>query len=101
MDLFFSDIQAIRERARKGMEDGALTSGYKGQRSETVVVLNEVLATELVCVLRYKYHYLMAKGINAEAIRGEFLEHAGDEQQHADQVASRIVQLNGEPNLNP
>jgi len=83
------------------METGAVTEGYKADRVQVLAVLNEVLATEIVCVLRYKRHFFMARGINAEWVKAEFLQHANDEQQHTDWVAERIVQLNGEPNFNP
>src|SRR5439155_26015438 len=98
---FSSDIQAIRQRARAHMEEGAVTAGYKADRQEVMKVLNEVLATEIVCVLRYKRHHFMARGIHAQSVAQEFLKHAGEEQGHADQVAQRIVQLGGEPNFNP
>jgi bacterioferritin len=101
MKDFSSDIKKIREQARKHMEAGAVTDGYKANREQVLAVLNEVLATEIVCVLRYKRHYFMARGINAESIKAEFLQHANEEQQHADWVAERITQLNGEPNFNP
>ena len=96
---FLTDIQTIRERARKQIEDGAVTLGYKGDRQKIIQILNEALATELVCVLRYKNHYFRASGINAPQVAAEFLEHAGEEQGHADQIAERIVQLGGEPNM--
>jgi bacterioferritin len=83
------------------MEQGAVTGGYKADRETVVRVLNEALATELVCVLRYKRHYYMASGIHSQAVAQEFLEHAGEEQGHADQIAARIVQLDGAPNFNP
>lgn len=98
---FLTDIQTLRERARKHLENGAVTEGYTADRETVVKLLNEALATELVCVLRYKRHYFMASGIHAEGVAAEFLEHANDEQGHADQIAQRIVQLKGEPNLNP
>jgi len=98
---FLTDIKTLRERARKHMEQGAVTEGYKADRETVVKVLNEALATEIVCVLRYRRHYFMASGIHAEAVAGEFLQHSNDEQGHADQIAQRIVQLGGEPNLNP
>lgn len=101
MDHFVSDLKKIRDRARAHMEAGAVTEGYKADRAQVLAVLNEVLATEIVCVLRYKRHFFMARGINAESVKAEFLQHANDEQQHADWVAERIVQLNGEPNFNP
>ena len=98
---FLTDIQTLRERARKHIENGAITEGYTADRETVVKLLNEALATELVCVLRYKRHYFMASGIHAEGVAAEFLEHANDEQGHADQIAQRIVQLKGEPNFNP
>ena len=98
---FVQDIQKIRERARKQMSQGAITESYRADREQVVKILQEVLATELVCVLRYKRHYFAAEGIHSEAPRQEFLEHAQEEQQHADQVAERIVQLNGKPDLDP
>ena len=101
MSEFISDLAAIRERARRSIEDGAVTGGYKGDREQVVKVLNEALATELVCILRYKRHYYMAKGIHSEAVKNEFLVHAGEEQQHADWIAERIAQLGGEPNFSP
>ena len=98
---FLTDIKTLRERARKHIEKGAVTEGYKADRDTVVKLLNEALATELVCVLRYKRHYFMANGIHADSVAAEFLEHANDEQGHADQIAARIVQLGGEPNFNP
>jgi bacterioferritin len=101
MSAFVSDVKEIRRRARQHIEQGAITDGYKADRERVIAVLNEVLATELVCVLRYKRHYYMASGIHAEPVAQEFLQHANDEQGHADQVAERITQLQGEPNFNP
>jgi bacterioferritin len=98
---FLSDIQEIRRRARQHIEKGAVTDNYKADLNTAIRVLNEALATEIVCVLRYKRHHYMAKGIHAKAVAEEFLEHANEEQTHADQIAERIVQLNGEPNFNP
>ena len=98
---FLSDIQAIRERARQHIEQGAVTSGYRADRETVIRVLNEALATEIVCVLRYKRHFFMASGINAQSVAAEFLQHANEEQMHADQIAQRIVQLGGEPNFSP
>jgi bacterioferritin len=98
---FVSDIQELRRRARLHMEQGAVTSSYRGDRETVIKILNEVLATETVCVLRYKRHYYMATGIHAQSVAKEFLEHAKEEQGHADLVAERITQLGGEPNLNP
>lgn len=91
---------AIREAAQN-MDDGAVTAGYQGNREEIVTLLNSALATELVCVLRYKRHYYTASGLVNTPIKDEFLEHAMEEQEHADQIAERIVQLNGEPDFNP
>ena len=99
MAEFLTDVKTIRQRARAHMEAGAVTEGYKADRKKVLSVLNEVLATEIVCVLRYKRHYYMAQGINADAAKKEFLQHANEEQQHADWVAERITQLDGEPNF--
>jgi bacterioferritin len=98
---FLTDIKTLRERARKHIEQGAVTEGYKADRETVIKVLNEALATEIVCVLRYRRHYFMASGINAEGVAAEFLQHSNDEQGHADLIAQRIVQLGGEPNFNP
>ena len=95
------DVQTIRERARQHSEEGAMTFDYKADRETVIKLLNEALATEIVCVLRYRRHYFMAEGMNAESVKSEFLAHAGEEQAHADQLAERIVQLGGEPNLSP
>ena len=100
-DPFKTDIETIRRRARQRMEDGAVTGAYLADRARVIEVLNEVLATEIVCVLRYKNHYFMASGINAQPVAQEFLQHSNEEQQHADLVAQRITQLGGNPNLNP
>jgi bacterioferritin len=101
MQSFVADVQKIRDRARRHIADGAVTEAYKADREQVIKVLNEALATELVCVLRYKRHYFMASGMNADSIKDEFLEHANEEQSHADAICNRIVQLNGEPDLNP
>src|SRR3989441_4243951 len=98
---FLSDVKTLRERARQHIERGAITDGYSADRETVIKVLNEALATEIVCVLRYKRHYFMAKGIHAEGVAAEFLQHANEEQGHADQIAARIVQLGGEPDFNP
>ena len=98
---FLTDIKTLRERARQHIENGAVTEGYRADRETAVKILNEALATEIVCVLRYKRHYFMASGIHAEGVAAEFLQHANDEQGHADSFAHRIVQLQGEPNFNP
>jgi len=101
MAEFLSDIEAIRARAREHIEQGPITESYGADRKRVIDVLNEVLATELVCVLRYKRHYYTATGINSGPVAAEFLEHANEEQQHADMVAHRIVQLGGEPDFSP
>lgn len=101
MNEFLTDISVIRERAKQHMELGAVTEGYKSDRKQVIQVLNDVLATELVCVLRYKRHYYMAEGIHADAVKKEFQEHAAQEQEHADWVAERISQLRGDPDFNP
>jgi bacterioferritin len=98
---FLTDIKTLRARARKHIEKGAVTEGYKADRKTVIKVLNEALATEIVCVLRYRRHYFMATGINADSVAAEFLQHSNEEQGHADQIAQRIVQLGGEPNFNP
>lgn len=98
---FLTDIKTLRERARKHIENGAITEGYSGDRETVIRLLNEALATELICILRYKRHYFMATGINAHPVAAEFLQHANEEQMHADQLAARIVQLGGEPNFSP
>ena len=98
---FLTDIKVLRERARRHIEQGAVTEGYQADRDTVIKLCNEALATEIVCVLRYKRHYFMASGINADSVAAEFLEHAGEEQAHADRIAERIVQLGGEPNLSP
>ena len=101
MPSFLSDIKKIRERAREHMNQGAVTESYKADLKKVIDVLNQVLATEIVCVLRYRRHYFMAQGIDAEPVAQEFLQHSNEEQQHADWVARRITQLGGEPNFNP
>jgi bacterioferritin len=98
---FLSDIQTLRKRAREHIAQGAVTPGYNADRSVVLRLLNEALATEIICVLRYKRHYFMAQGIHAEGVASEFLEHANDEQQHADQIAARITQLGGAPDFSP
>jgi bacterioferritin len=96
-----TDVQTLREQARKHIEEGAVTEGYGANREKVLQLLNEALATELVCVLRYRHDYFMARGIHSSAVASEFLEHATDEMAHADQIAERIVQLGGEPDFNP
>ncbi len=98
---FVTDVEELRKRARKHMEMGAVTEGYKADRETVIKILNEVLATEIVCTLRYRRHYYMATGIHAHAVAAEFLEHAEEEQEHADIAATRITQLGGEPNFDP
>ena len=98
---FLSDIATLRKRAREHIAEGAVTPGYHADRGVVIRLLNEALATEIVCTLRYKRHYFMAKGIHAEGVAAEFLEHANEEQQHADQIAARITQLGGEPDFSP
>lgn len=94
-------IREIRERARREIEAGAVTADYELDRERAIAVLNEALATELVCVLRYKFHYFMATGLHSQAVKEEFREHAAEEQQHADRIAERIKQLGGKPEMNP
>jgi bacterioferritin len=101
MNTFKADIEEIRRRARDKMEEGAVTGSYQADRVKVIEVLNEVLATEIVCTLRYKNHYYMAQGIHAESVANEFLEHANEEQMHVDMVAKRITELNGRPNFDP
>jgi bacterioferritin len=91
----------LRARARKHIEEGAVTAGYQADRETVIRLLNEALATEIICVLRYKRHFFMASGINAQSVAQEFLQHANEEQVHADQIAQRIVQLGGAPNFSP
>jgi bacterioferritin len=98
---FLTDIRELRARARRHIEKGAVTEGYRPDRGTVIRILNEALATEIVCVLRYRRHYFMAAGIHAKAVADEFLQHANEEQGHADQIAQRITQLDGEPDLNP
>ena len=98
---FLSDVTELRRRARRHIEDGAVTSGYEADKAIVTKMLNEALATELVCVLRYRRHYFAATGLPAEAIKKEFLAHANEEQEHADLIAGRIVQLGGEPDFDP
>jgi bacterioferritin len=100
-EVRLSDIPTLRKRARQDIEAGAVTKGYAADREAVVTLLNEALATELVCVLRYKRHYFMAKGINSDSVKTEFLQHANEEMGHADLLAKRIVELGGEPNFSP
>src|SRR5918911_1976289 len=98
---FITDVMTLRERARRHIEEGAVTEGYGANREVVLKLLNEALATELVCALRYKRHYYMAQGPQSDAAAAEFLEHAKQEEEHADQIAARIVQLGGEPDFAP
>lgn len=101
MGQFLTDIKTIRERARREINEGAVTPDYGLDQKQVCKILNEALATEIVCVLRYKFHYFMASGIHKESVAAEFLEHANEEQAHADQIAERIKQLGGKPEMNP
>lgn len=98
---FLSDVKTLRQRARAHLEEGAVTSNYDADVEQVCAVLNQALATEIVCVLRYKRHYFMARGIASDSVKEEFLAHAGEEQAHADEIANRIVQLGGEPDFDP
>lgn len=95
------DTATLRANARKNIDKGAVTGTYSADKTTVIKLLNEALATEYVCVLRYYRHYFMASGMLADAVKGEFLEHAQQEQEHAHKLAERIVQLGGEPDLNP
>ncbi len=96
-----TDKAILRKRARQHVEEGAVTEGYAADREAVIQLLNDALATELVCVLRYKRHYFMAKGIHAESVKTEFLAHATEEMKHADSLAKRVVELGGEPDFSP
>ncbi len=98
---FLTDIKTIRERARQEIEKGPVTDAYGADIERVLSVLNEALATEIVCTLRYKRHYYTASGLYSEPVAAEFLEHAKEEQEHADRLAERICQLGGEPDFNP
>lgn len=98
---FLTDVRTLRARARQHIEQGAVTPGYRADRPVVIKLLNEALATEIVCVLRYKRHFFMASGINAQSVAAEFAQHAVEEQGHADAIATRIVQLGGAPNFSP
>lgn len=98
---FLTDIKTLRERARQHIDDGAVTAGYDAERNTVINILNDALATEIVCTLRYRRHYFMAKGPTSKSVAAEFLAHSNEEQGHADQIAERIVQLGGEPNFSP
>src|SRR5258708_28844378 len=101
MPTFVKDVEELRQRAIDKMQDGPVTSSYKGDVSKTIEILNEALATEIVCVLRYMHHYFMATGVHAKGVADEFKEHADDEREHADSLAERIQQLRGKPNFDP
>lgn len=96
-----ADVQTLREQARQHIDEGAVTLGYAADRQAVLKLLNEALATEIVCVLRYRRHHFMARGIQSQGAADEFLVHANEEQGHADQIAARIVQLGGEPDFSP
>jgi bacterioferritin len=96
-----TDVKTLRAQARRNIEEGAVTAGYSADREQVVKLLNEALATELVCVLRYRRHHFMARGITSKSIADEFLAHSNEEQAHADLIAERIVQLGGEPDFAP
>jgi bacterioferritin len=98
---FMTDIATLRERARAKISEGPITDAYGADRTQVIDVLNQALATEIVCVLRYKRHYFMADGLNGGPVAAEFLQHANEEMGHADQIALRITQLQGEPNFSP
>lgn len=97
----FTDVQTIRSLARQEIQEGAVTQDYSLDKNEAIRVLNEALATELVCVLRYRFHYFMSSGIHGDAAATEFLQHSNEEQGHADMIAGRIRQLGGKPEMNP
>jgi bacterioferritin len=101
MPTFVTDVEEIRKRAAQKIEDGAVTNTYQGDVEQTISILNDALATEIVCVLRYMHHYFMATGVHAMAVRDEFKEHADAEREHADKIAERIQQLGGKPDFNP
>jgi bacterioferritin len=101
MPSFVTDVEDIRKRAAQKIEDGAVTKSYEGDVEQTISILNEALATEIVCVLRYMHHYFMATGVHGTAVRDEFKEHADAEREHADEIAERIQQLGGKPDFNP
>ncbi len=98
---FLSDVIQLRDRARKHLETGAVTDTYKGDVQKTIEILQSVLATEIVCVLRYTMHAIAATGLSSEGVKKEFAEHAKEEQEHMMMVAERINQLGGTPNFNP
>ena len=101
MAQFIEDVEQLRERARRSIEDGPVTDSYRGDKKQTIEILNQALATEIVCVLRYMHHYFMATGVHGKSVAGEFKEHADAEREHADGIAERIQQLGGKPDFNP
>jgi len=101
MAQFIEDVEQLRERARRSIEDGPITDSYRGDKEQTIEILNQALATEIVCVLRYMHHYFMATGVHGKSVAGEFKEHADAEREHADGIAERIQQLGGKPDFNP
>src|SRR6478735_12228829 len=101
MPQFVKDVEEIRQRAIRKLEDGAVTAAYGMDKEHAIEILNEALATEIVCVLRYMHHYFMATGVHAKSVADEFKEHADDEREHADSLAERIQQLGGKPNFDP
>ena len=96
-----TDVPTLRKRARQRIEEGSVTAGYSADREVVIKLLNDSLATELVCVLRYRRHHFMARGIHSQSVAQEFLDHSNEEQGHADEIAARIVQLGGEPDFAP
>jgi len=98
---FLTDMKEIRRRARQHLAEGAVTPNYKGKVEESIAILNHAVATEIVCILRYKFHAVCATGLSSEAVKEEFAQHARDEEQHLDLLTERINQLGGKPNLNP
>jgi bacterioferritin len=98
---FLSDVEAIRRKAREHLSSGAVTNNYQGEIEQTVALLNHAVATEIVCILRYKYHAVVATGISSEAVKAEFAQHAKEEDEHLDLLTERINQLGGKPNMNP
>ena len=101
MAQFIEDVEQLRERARRSIEDGPITDSYRGDKEQTIEILNQALATEIVCVLRYMHHYFMATGVHGKSVAGEFKEHADAEREHADGIAERIQQLGGKPDFSP
>ena len=101
MPQFVQDVEELRQRARQKIEEGAVTDAYRGDKERAITILNEALATEIVCVLRYMHHYFMATGVHGKSVADEFKEHADAEREHADDIANRIQQLGGKPDFNP